>query len=136
MTTTTDALRAVLARLDGDLTHRDRLRLHLADTGEDDRGAWNSPLMQDALGEMDDMYAALAQALAALDAQPPPADAALVAERDLLLAVYLTAAAVWAASADECGIEHDTDEMDALAGALTDYEQAATRAAKETPCPT
>ena len=79
MTTTTDALRAVLARLDGDLTHRDRLRLHLADTGEDDRGAWNSPLMQDALGEMDDMYAALAQAVEALDAQPPPADAALLA---------------------------------------------------------
>ena len=79
MTTTTDALRAVLARLDGDLTHRDRLRLHLADTGEDDRGAWNSPLMQDVLGEMDDMYAALAQAVEALEGQPPPADAGLLA---------------------------------------------------------
>ncbi|MFH1567384.1 MAG: hypothetical protein ABIL09_05230 [Gemmatimonadota bacterium] len=84
MTDALATLRAVLDRLDGDLTHRDRLRLHLAGPDDDD-WTWPAPLMQDVLGEMDDMYAALTQAVEALEAQPPPADAELLASANRAL---------------------------------------------------
>ena len=49
----TDAeAKEVLRRMGTDLTHRDRLRLHL----RDDEETWHAPLMEDVLDEMDDLY--------------------------------------------------------------------------------